>query len=237
VITFDISEVPEFQRWLNSKLERGVRRGFHSAALRTVAHIQTVLIPREKRKPVDMGIYRAAWRVVIAKGSTPRVEIVNNAPHAPLIEYGVRAANVKPGRKMLDALTAWVKRKGISGGSQKVHPALKEDLPAKPPKERDVATSSGDVTAFPELKKLVRQLKKMIQAIRSATQRKGDVSVAPAVGDADAERIAWAIAMSMKKHGIFNEGKGLRIAQRARAVLVRQFIRAEVIRELQREFS
>jgi hypothetical protein len=43
-------------------------------------------------------------------------EVANAVPHGLFIEHGVRAKNVKPGRKMIDALAAWVKRKGIVAG-------------------------------------------------------------------------------------------------------------------------
>jgi len=51
-------------------------------------------------------------------GAVVFVEIYNTAPHAPFIEYGVRAANVKPGTAMITALVKWVKRHGMASDDQ-----------------------------------------------------------------------------------------------------------------------
>lgn len=237
MIRFDISQVPEFERWLNSKLEKAVRRGFVSAAARTVSHIQTVLIPRDKHPPVDRGIFKASWRwsgSIYASGP-PVVEILNASPHGPIIDGGVRAENVKVGRKMIDALTAWAKRKGLAGGKPKVGASTGQ----KPERAEPVpSTNPRDYTAFPELDAMVRKLKRMIKMLRAigATKGANGESKIPAVSDSEARSLAWAIAMSMKKKGIFNEGKGLQIVARARKVLAEKFIREEVVREIQREF-
>jgi hypothetical protein len=49
----------------------------------------------------------------------------------------------------------------------------------------------------------------------------------------EARNIAWAIAVSMKKLGIFNQGKGLRVLERASKEIPR-FVKDEVERELAR---
>lgn len=87
-------------------------RGLRSAALRTVQEIQTRIIPETHPEPVDRGAYRAGWHVREEKEGAL---IENTAPHASFIEYGVRGAAVKIGRAMIDALQAWVMRKGLVG--------------------------------------------------------------------------------------------------------------------------
>jgi len=86
------------------------RKGLFSAALKTVAAIQTKAIPNAKPSPVDRGRYRAAWR---ARKTDYGAIVENLVPYAGPIEYGVRAGNVKPGRAMITAIAEWAKRKGI----------------------------------------------------------------------------------------------------------------------------
>ena len=85
-------------------------RGLRLAAVRGLQTIQTVIIPSRTPQPVDRGIYRAAWKVAsIPDGA----ELYNDSPVGPIIEGGVRAANVKIGKALIDALTAWVIRKRL----------------------------------------------------------------------------------------------------------------------------
>jgi hypothetical protein len=44
--------------------------------------------------------------------------IYNQTPHAPFIVGGVRPDSVKPGKRMISALTEWVLRKQIAGDSK-----------------------------------------------------------------------------------------------------------------------
>lgn len=115
---FQLNQGDKLQDFLSDSMEKAALNAVHAAALRVVSDIQTRIIPAESPQPVDRRVYRGAWRVNrIAKGA----EIVNNSPHSVFIEYGVRPENVKPGRKMIDALAAWVKRKGIAkvGGTER----------------------------------------------------------------------------------------------------------------------
>lgn len=166
-VKFDIHEHPKVKQWLDKGFEKAAERAMLATAVKLVAHIQTEIIPNLKPQPVDRGMYKAAWRYKKIKGGA---EVYNTAPHAPLIEYGVRAANVKPGRAMIDALAAWVKRKGIS-------------------KDK-----------------------------------------------AEARQIAFAIALSMKKKGIFDGGKGLRVLEKAVKKLG-DFLNTEFRAEVAREFK
>lgn len=137
----------QFGFWLNAKMHEAAKRSMLSAAIRIVQIITTEIMPAEVRPPIDRGAYRAAWR---AKQITGGAEITNSLPYASVIEYGAKGENIKIGRKMIEALAEWAKRKGMAG---------------------------------------------------------------PEPGDAT--RIAWAIATAMTKRGIFNEGQGLRVLEKA----------------------
>lgn len=160
---FDISEAPALKEALKRAFDKAAKRGALAAGIKVVNHIQTVVIPGEPVPPVDRGIYRASWRATSAPYGA---DVANATSYAPIVEYGARAENIKPGRKMIDALSEWAHRKGIGDGSR---------------------------------------------------------------------NIAWAIARSMQKRGIFNRGKGLRILEKALR-LAPQFLRDEIARELKKEF-
>jgi hypothetical protein len=108
---FDLSNLPELEKWLDAKTKSAVHRGLVSAAFRTLGVIQNELIPAENPQPVDRDVYRAGWRVeTTEKGA----DLVNDLPYAPVIEWGARAENIKIGRAMIQALAEWAKRKGFS---------------------------------------------------------------------------------------------------------------------------
>jgi hypothetical protein len=79
----------------------------------------------------------------------------------------------------------------------------------------------------------------MILALTDWVMRKGLVGKRPGKnGDRvefyrQAQSIAWAIAVSMKKMGIYNQGKGLRVLERALKQLPK-IVDEEVTRELRR---
>lgn len=167
--TFDLTtQLPEIDRHLRRTMEKAFSKGILSAAMRIVAVIKTEIIPQtpqlgaDARVPFDRGIYTSAWEFQPIDAGA---EVYNAAPHAPLIEDGVRAGNVKPGRAMIDALTQWVRRKGL------------------------VSRFEG------------RGSKRRLRLSHEV--------------DAEARSIAWAIAMSMKRRGIFNNGGGLKVLARA----------------------
>lgn len=110
VAKFDISEAEEVARYLGVSIDKAAKRAVLSLALRIVQHITTYIIPRENPQPVDRGAFRAGWR---AKRTEDGAEVRNTLPYASIIEFGARAENIKPGKKMIDALEAWVLRKGI----------------------------------------------------------------------------------------------------------------------------
>jgi hypothetical protein len=172
-----IDQAPDWIRKLAGEREEAARRGLLSAGHRLVSVIVTEIIPKEPRIPVDRGIYRAGWRV---RRDGKDVLVYNATPHAALIEDGVRGDRVKVGKAMIEALAAWVTRKGIGGVKKQGRDA------------------SGHFTN--------------------------------AIG-ADARRVAWAIAQSMRKKGIFDGGKGLGILRKARPripAIIDEEVRAEL---------
>jgi hypothetical protein len=168
---FDIKQGPALKKFLDVGMKKAATGAVQAAALQIIEDIQTTLIPAAQPPPVDRGVYRAGWRM---RPKSWGAEVLNTVPHAIFVEHGVRASNVKPGRKMIDALTAWVKRKGI-------------------------------------------------------VAKKGKGSAAAARG------MAFAIAKSMKKKGIFNRGKGFGILRRA-LLPVQGYIQRELKRALGKAF-
>jgi hypothetical protein len=80
----------------------------------------------------------------------------------------------------------------------------------------------------------------MIEALTQWVMRKGLAGKAPrgkgarrAEYEVEAKNIAWAIAVSMKRRGIFNNGQGLQILARAEN-MIEKFVREEVRREMDR---
>lgn len=170
---FDISQHAEVSKYLDKGFENAAKRAMLATANRVVGVILTEVIPGLNPQPVDKGMYRAGWR---AKKVTGGAEVYNNTPHAPIIEYGARAENIKVGKAMIDALTKWVIRKGIVGKGKGA---------------KDQARS-----------------------------------------------VAFAIANSMKKKGIFNrDGKqGLHVLDKA-LERVGDFVSEEFANEMKREFE
>jgi hypothetical protein len=109
---FDISQHKEIKRWIDSGAARAARRASLATAMRLVNHIQTVLIPGENPPPVFDRHYASGWR---AEPTAQGADVFNTMPYASVIERGARAENIKIGRKMIDALTEWVRRKGLTG--------------------------------------------------------------------------------------------------------------------------
>jgi hypothetical protein len=110
MLTFKIEDAEQLTDHLQKEINAAGRRGALSAAHRLVGVIVNELIPNENPQPVDQGAYRAGWHAE----QTPRgADVFNDAPHAPIIEFGARPENIKIGRKMIEALAEWVVRKGL----------------------------------------------------------------------------------------------------------------------------
>lgn len=177
MITYRLDQLPEFEKWVRKGLLKAAQRGVISAAMRTVQAIQTEIIPNESPPPVDQGAFRAGWK---AEPTKDGARIYNDIPYGVIIDGGARAENIKVGRKMIEALTKWIRRKGIAGRRPKARAAVGQ-------------------------------------------------------WERDTEQMAWAIAMAMKKKGIFNRDgkKGLRISQKG-LERFKKYLPAEVVRELRR---
>lgn len=96
---------------VSKAITEGARAGLYSAAQRMVQHIQVQIIPKTVPEPVDRGVYKAGWK---ASPTVDGAMYENRVPWAGAVEKGVRPASVKVGRKLVDAITEWVIRKGIA---------------------------------------------------------------------------------------------------------------------------
>lgn len=197
--SFDISQYPEVARLVGAAVDKQVRRGALSAAHKLVSHIKSSVIPSTAnevvggRTPVDRGLYRAAW---VAQKTDRGADVYNSLPYAPIVEWGARAENIKIGKRMIDALTDWARRKGLV--AKRVAVAGK--------------AATGEGGDFTRVRWRGRTNVEMAEAARA---------------------VAWAIAIAMKKRGIFAGGQGLRVLERARQKLP-QFLQEEIAREIAR---
>lgn len=91
---------------------KGARIGLRKAGERAIQKIVTEIIPSRSPEPVDRGTYKAGWKTEVVDEDT--VVIDNSEPHAPIIEGGARAENIKIGTVMLTALSQWAMRKGLA---------------------------------------------------------------------------------------------------------------------------
>lgn len=115
MLTFRIEDAGKLTEHVRKEVNAAAKRGALSAALRMVGVIQNELIPAEDPQPVDQGAYRAGWH---AEQTPEGAVLYNDAPHAPIIEHGARAENIKIGRAMIEALAEWVVRKGLVTGAR-----------------------------------------------------------------------------------------------------------------------
>ena len=152
----DLSEAAGYLDKVEAGMRAAAIRGLRSAALRCVQIIVTEIIPSRSPQPVDRGVFRAGWRSeTLEDGAT----IENNEPHAVFIEEGVRGANVKIGKKMLEALAEWALRKKLAGdaaAAKKVAWAV-----AKAAKRRGIFGGGQGLGILAEL--LERRVEKIVQ--------------------------------------------------------------------------
>ncbi len=180
--SYSLAQSGVLVRDLRGEVRERAFAGLVSAGHRVVQVIVSEIIPSfGDRMPVDRGVYRAGWRVQPLKGEG-KVLVHNVAPHAAFIEHGVPAGHVRIGRKMIEALAEWVRRKGIGGRT----------VVSKSGRERRVKASAAEATA-----------------------------------------IAWAIAKSMQKKGIFAGGKGLGVLRKVEP-RIPGIVKEEVERELRK---
>lgn len=159
---------------LSRAMPEAAKKGLYAAGLRISQHLAA-----DGSIPNDRGTVRAGWRV---EPTEEGAEIFNVAPEYPFIDGGVRAANVKIGRAMINAIAEWARRKGLS---------LEGPEGTKPnPKKKPAVDMYLPV--------------------------------------------AWAIAQSMKKRGIFQPPK--HYLENAVKLLGPGYVREEVVRALKEEF-
>lgn len=108
--TLTLDKMPGWLAEYGRTMRASAMAGLLSAAARGTAVIQTQIIPMRTPEPVDRGVYKAGWKF---RPTADGAEIYNAEAVSVLIEEGVRAANVKPGREMISALTEWVIRKNL----------------------------------------------------------------------------------------------------------------------------
>lgn len=109
--TIDLKDAGAHFEKLAGKRRDAAIAGCRLAAARCVQTIVATIIPSRDPPPVDRGIYRAGWKTeVLPEGAA----FFNDSPAAAIIERGARGENIKIGRKLIDALAAWVRRKGIA---------------------------------------------------------------------------------------------------------------------------
>lgn len=130
MLVFDIKDLHKGAGLVGKEVERRLKDGLLSAAMRMVSRAIEIT-GAEDPAPIDRGIYRAGFQFQ----KTPQgADVYNATPHAPIIEDGARATNIKIGRKMIEALAEWVLRKGLvathemtaGGRSRKVPTATRE---------------------------------------------------------------------------------------------------------------
>jgi hypothetical protein len=109
---FELKDYEKLARWLEEHTQDAVRRGLTSAGFRLIGVIQNEIIPAKKPPPIFDGAYRAGWKMETTDGG---VDVYNDMPYSSVIERGARAENIKIGRAMIDALTEWARRKGLTG--------------------------------------------------------------------------------------------------------------------------
>ena len=99
-----------------AKMRKAALRGLLSAAMRLHQTIVTQIIPARSPQPVDRGVFRAGWRAYLTTEGGQECAIIENRElHAAVIEHGVRASNVKGGRRVRAILAEWALRKQFVG--------------------------------------------------------------------------------------------------------------------------
>ncbi len=121
VIHLTPAELPKVLASHEKKMPEAIRAGIRLAAERG----RTLLV---RASPVDLGQFKTAWRV---REGIHGPEIVNDAPHAGIIELGARPHAVS--REGMIAIAAWAKRKILQSGrmSRKAYLASGKKLSSK----------------------------------------------------------------------------------------------------------
>lgn len=212
---------------LAKELRGAALKGLYSAALRAKRDIVSKVIPSKDPKPIDRGIYRAAWQVDKLKNGAL---ISNSAPHAAMIEFGVAGGKVVIGTKAQMALAEWVQRK-LGGKRGRV------DVGA-------AKQASGSVNAArAKFEKAKASYNERASKARAAGRAPPPPPKPPGILTSRnrikhdfgyAWQIAGAILHALKKKGIFGRGKGLRVLEGYSRNTLPAVIREEVEREIRK---
>lgn len=144
VITIGIEQLPRELQRVEQRFEKALARGLRMGAERGRAIIV-------RRTPMDLGQLRASWKV---KAHDMVAELINDAPHAGIVELGARPHKVNA--EGWQAIYEWVRR----------HPEL---YGASRPRSRVSATTAqqAQLGAFkgldPEITSITWAIVKKIQ--------------------------------------------------------------------------
>lgn len=212
---------------LAAKMRAGAQKGLFSAALRAKRDIVARVIPSlAGNKPVDRGIYRAGWQV---QKMPAGAAIYNAAPTASLIEDGVPAGNVVASNKAHAALAEWVQRKlggrrGKPVSVDSMRASSKSINEAKAKYDRAKATWSERAKRARAAGKPEPPRPKPPAALSNKARMKNDFGFA--------WEVAGAILGAMKRRGIFNRGRGLKVLTNYTKNVLPGVVRQEVEREI-----
>lgn len=226
------AELPKLLAAHEKLLPKAVMDGCRMAAERGRSYLVKV-------SPTDQGMYRNSWRTRTVAGIYP--EIINDSPHAGIIELGARPHGVN--RAGMEALIEWCKRH-LSGMAQATKAMSKRaakraagnlwTLP-KDPYKKPLAYGPkapkgiyGDV--YGPRERRGRKHGPTAPRMFGPKAPKGHRKVlAGAALDKEAKAFAWAIAAKLKKYG----QPGKFIVRDSMPMLV-QFLRAEVARSVKK---
>ena len=118
-VKIDLAEAGAyFGQAMPAAIRKAALRGLLSAATRLHQIIITQIIPARSPQPVDRGVFLAGWRAYLSTEGGQECAIIENRElHAAVIENGVRAANVKGGRRVRAILAEWALRKQYVGNA------------------------------------------------------------------------------------------------------------------------
>lgn len=130
---FTPKEAKAWEKRAKERVRRASQQAVVLAANRVIVEIQTVIVPSfpDKERPVNKNNYVRGWRW----RKTGRGALIYNLTlggYGAFIEYGVRGKNVKISKKMIDALSEWIKDKGIGATA---HVSSKGKVTMRPPSE------------------------------------------------------------------------------------------------------
>lgn len=195
-----LSEAGAWVARLGRSMPEAAHRGLVSAAHRLAGHMKV------QDLPLDRGTMRAGWQ---AEKTDDGAAVFNKTIEATLVEGGVRPENVKVGKKMIDALTEWARRKGV-GTKQ-----------AQGKKRSFVDFASGNLGSKAGKARVTQVVWRRVRA-----------------SEGELRSIAWGIAKSIQKRGLFEpENGGLRPLEKETRRMGPEFVRQEVLRSIKEEFS